>query len=299
MALTLQRDTLSGDVARREGESRKALSRDFEFSDKDFKFIRTLVAEKTGIVLSDAKRDLVYGRLSRRLRHLGIERFSDYCQLLAEGDEDELVQFVNAITTNLTSFFREPHHFDYLGKTLLPILEKQNTHRKIRIWSAGCSTGEEPYSIAMVVKEMCPRLDRLDVKILATDLDSNVLAKAETGVYDLSRVEGIPKERLRRWFRKGRGENEGTVKVSSELQEMITFRQLNLMQPWPMKGPFDVIFCRNVVIYFDKPTQRTLFNRYADLLVDGGHLFVGHSETLFKVTDRFELIGKTVYRKRY
>lgn len=280
-------------------ESRNSLSRDFDFTDRDFNFIRKLVVEKTGINLSDAKRDLVYGRLSRRLRHLGIERFEDYCRLLESGDDEEMVQFVNAITTNLTSFFRESHHFDYLGNTVLPMLERKNTSRKIRVWSAGCSTGEEPYSLAMTIKEKCPRLDGLDVKILATDLDSNVLAKAQAGIYEHSRVEGMAKERLRRWFRKGRGANDGTVKISTELQELITFRQLNLMGQWPMKGPFDIIFCRNVVIYFDKPTQRTLFNRYADLLVDGGHLFVGHSETLFKVTDRFELIGKTIYQKRY
>lgn len=282
-----------------EPESRKTLSRDFHFTDKDFNFIRALVAEKTGIVLSDAKRDLVYGRLSRRLRQLGIKRFADYCRLLQDGDEDEMVQFTNAITTNLTSFFREAHHFDYLGATLLPTLEKEKPNRKIRIWSAGCSTGEEPYSISMTIKEKCPRLAGWDLKILATDLDSNVLAKAQAGIYEHSRVEDLSRERLRRWFRKGRGVNEGSAKVSAELQELITFRQLNLMQEWPMQGPFDVIFCRNVVIYFDKATQRTLFNRYADLLVDGGHLFVGHSESLFKVTDRFELIGKTVYRKRY
>jgi chemotaxis protein methyltransferase CheR len=283
----------------RELESRKAASRDFHFTDADFKFIRTLVAEKTGIMLSDAKRDLVYGRLSRRLRLLGIKRFADYCRLLEDGDEEEMVQFTNAITTNLTSFFREAHHFDYLGGTLLPMLEREKRHRKLRIWSAGCSTGEEPYSLAITIKEKCPRLAGWDVKILATDLDSNVLAKGQAGIYERSRVEDLSRERLRRWFRKGRGVNDGSVKIATELQELITFRQLNLMQEWPMRGLFDVIFCRNVVIYFDKATQRTLFNRYADLLADGGHLFVGHSESLFKVTDRFELIGKTVYRKRY
>ena len=291
MVLPLQRDW--------EPEPGNALQRDFHFTDKDFTFIRALVAEKTGIVMTEAKRDLVYGRLSRRLRHLGIPRFSDYCRLLEAGDEDELVQFVNAITTNLTSFFREAHHFDYLGGSLLPRLEKENAGRRLRIWSAGCSTGEEPYSIAMTLREQCPRLAGRDVKILATDLDSNVLARAAAGVYDQARVEDLPRERLRRWFRKGRGGNAGTVKVSTDLRDLITFRQLNLMGSWPMKGAFDIIFCRNVVIYFDKPTQRTLFNRYADLLVEGGHLFVGHSESLFKVTDRFELIGKTVYRKRY
>ena len=272
-------------------------SRDFVFTERDFRFIQRLIGESTGIVLSEAKRDMVYGRLSRRLRQLNLSSFADYCRLLEEGDEAELVQFVNAITTNLTSFFRENHHFDYLGGTVLPKLFSEKRDRRIRIWSAGCSTGEEPYSLAMVVKESMPARGEWDIKILATDLDSEVLQRAKCGEYGIERVESIPKPRLRRWFRRGRGVNEGIVKVSPELQQLISFKQLNLMSAWPMKGKFDIIFCRNVVIYFDKPTQRVLFDRYADLIQDRGHLFVGHSESLHSVTDRFELIGKTVYRK--
>jgi chemotaxis protein methyltransferase CheR len=276
-----------------------APQRDFHFTDEDFAFIRKLVAERTGIALSDAKKDLVYGRLSRRLRQLGIRGFAAYCELLKQGDEQELVHFVNAITTNLTAFFREHHHFDYLADTVLTRWAEDAGKRRLRIWSAGCSSGEEAYSIAMVVREKFPHCAGRDIRILATDLDTNVVAHAKAGIYDAARVEGLPPERLRRWFRKGRGTNAGAVRVAPALQELITFKPLNLMQPWPMKGLFDVIFCRNVVIYFDKPTQRILFDRYANLLADDGHLFVGHSETLFKVTDRFQLIGKTVYRKRY
>ncbi len=272
--------------------------REFVFTDKDFEFIRQLVAEKTGIVLNDAKRNLVYSRLSRRLRQLGLEQFADYCGLLKAGDEGELVHFINAITTNLTSFFRENHHFEYLRDTLLPSLLQNKADRRIRGWSAGCSTGEEPYSLAMVLREGLPE-SGWDARILATDLDSDVVAKAQRGVYAEERVNGISKDRLRRWFLRGKGGNAGLVQVRQPLRDLLSFQQLNLMHDWPLRGPLDFIFCRNVVIYFDKPTQKVLFDRYAELLPVGGHLFVGHSESLFKVTDRFELIGKTVYRKVY
>ncbi|HEC18644.1 MAG TPA: protein-glutamate O-methyltransferase CheR [Gammaproteobacteria bacterium] len=277
--------------------------REFRFTGADFRFIRDLVGERTGIVLSDNKRDLVYGRLSRRLRQLGLSRFRDYCDLLQDGNDEEMVNFVNAITTNLTSFFRENHHFEFLAKDLLPnLLQKKvatNAPRRLRIWSAGCSTGEEPYSIAMVLKEVLGDDGNWDARILATDLDTRVLAKASSGIYEQERVEGLSKPRLRRWVKKGSGKNAGMVRMSPELRELITFKQLNLMDEWPMKGPFDFIFCRNVVIYFNKPTQQQLFDRYADLLDEQGHIFLGHSETMFQKTDRYKLIGKTIYQKEY
>ncbi|VAX03918.1 Chemotaxis protein methyltransferase CheR [hydrothermal vent metagenome] len=286
----------SANLARRERVSQG--EREFVFTDGDFEFIRQLVAEKTGIVLNDAKRNLVYSRLSRRLRQLGQEHFSDYCNLLKAGDDGELVNFTNAITTNLTSFFRENHHFDYLRDTLLPELMQDKADRRLRCWSAGCSTGEEPYSIAMVLRETLPEKG-WDVRLLATDLDSDVVAKAQCGIYTQERVNGISPKRLRRWFLRGKADNDGMVQVRPPLRELIAFRQLNLMQEWPISGPLDFIFCRNVVIYFDKPTQKVLFDRYAELLPVGGHLFIGHSESLFKVSDRFKLIGKTIYRKVY
>ncbi|MER2582506.1 MAG: protein-glutamate O-methyltransferase [Candidatus Competibacter sp.] len=275
------------------------MNTEFEFSDRDFQHVRQIINRIAGISLADGKRELVYSRLSRRLRHLGLSRFEDYCQLLETGENNvELGEFVNALTTNLTSFFRESHHFDFLAKELLPALirERNAGDRRIRIWSAGCSTGEEPYSIAMVLRETLPTAG-WDVKILATDLDSNVLATAERGVYEESRVKDISEMRLRRWFQKGRGEQSGLVRVVPMLRELITFRRLNLMEDWPMRGPFDIVFCRNVVIYFDKPTQRVLFERFADQLIDQGYLFVGHSESLFKVTDRFVPLGKTIYQR--
>jgi chemotaxis protein methyltransferase CheR len=271
--------------------------RDLVFTDADFNFIRQLVATQTGIALSEQKRELVYGRLAKRLRTLELQTFAEYCAYV-EKNEQELHELVNAITTNLTSFFREPYHFDYLRETVLPGLLRGNAaSRRIRIWSAGCSTGEEPYSIAMTVRDAIPAGQGWDVKILATDIDSNVLAKAQQGVYPEERVSGIPEHYQRRSFRRGHGDNAGMLRVNDEVRSLITFRQLNLMHEWPMKGPFDVIFCRNVVIYFEKSTQKRLFNRYADLLADDGHLFIGHSETLFKVCDRFTLIGRTIYRK--
>lgn len=271
--------------------------REFTFTRHDFEFIRDMVGERTGIVLSDHKVDMVYGRLARRLRQLNLKSFRDYLTRLEQDDDQELVEFTNALTTNLTAFFREPHHFDFLVKTGIPELVKHRPNKRLRIWSAGCSTGEEPYTIALSLHEALPLIRSWDVKILATDLDSNVVSRAKAGIYDQERVNGISTQRLNRWFRKGRDNNAGKVRVAPELQNLITFKQLNLMHQWPMKGPFDIIFCRNVVIYFSKDTQRELFNRYANILANDGYLIVGHSESLHKVTDRFELLGKTIYKK--
>jgi chemotaxis protein methyltransferase CheR len=273
--------------------------REFIFTDRDFECIRELVTQNTGIYLADHKKDMVYGRLSRRLRKLRLTEFAEYCDVVRRGDGKELGELVNAITTNLTSFFREPHHFDYLSKTVFPeLIASQSSARKIRIWSAGCSTGEEPYSIAIIAHErgLCDR--QWDVDILATDIDSSVLQTAAHGIYDSERVGKMANERLKRWFHRGTGANVGRVKVKRSLQKIVDFRQLNLMEPWPMEKPFDIIFCRNVTIYFDKTTQRELFNRFADILVDGGWLFIGHSESLFRVCDRFYPMGQTIYRKR-
>jgi len=272
--------------------------REFEFNRKDFEHIRDLVGSRTGIVLSDHKITMVYGRLSRRLRQLKIQSFREYLTLLEDESGGELVEFTNALTTNLTSFFREPHHFEYMRSTAVPSLLKNRPNHKLRIWSAGCSTGEEPYTIGITVHEaMANHIRNWDVKILATDLDTNVVQKGKSGIYEEERVNGIEDTRLKKWFRKGRDDHAGKVSVSEKIRELITFKQLNLLHDWPMRGPLDIIFCRNVVIYFGKDTQRELFNRYADLLADDGYLFIGHSENLHKVCDRFQLIGKTIYRK--
>ncbi|BAO45039.1 CheR family methyltransferase [Thiolapillus brandeum] len=280
------------------GSAARSVRQGFEFTDQDFSRLRELVYRHTGIRMADNRRDLIYGRLSRRLRALGLRSFGAYCRLIEDGHNDELEAFTNAVTTNLTAFFREAHHFDYLAETLIPELLKRNRDsRRIRLWSAGCSTGEEPYTLAMILRESIPDIHNWDVRILATDLDSEVLLKASAGVYEQQNIEGVLGSRLKRWFRKGTGTNKGKARVVPQLQELITFGKLNLMEGWPMKGPFDVIFCRNVLIYFDKPTQKKLFDRFADILVQKGHLFIGHSESPMDLTDRFALIGQSIYKK--
>lgn len=272
-------------------------TRDIELSDSEFDRIRGLIREITGITMGDTKRQLILGRVTMRLRALKMTSVSDYLSFLVSGDAEEVEQFTNAVTTNLTSFFRENHHFDYLAKTVIPeiVTKKASGDRRLRIWSAGCSTGEEPYSLAIALKESTANLIDWDAKILCTDIDTDVLARAKAGVYPKKRFDGMSEGRLKKWFAK-EGEN---YRARSSLQEKLTFKPLNLMGDWPMRGKFDVIFCRNVIIYFDKPTQRVLMDRYANALEEGGHLFVGHSESLINVSDRFKLIGKTIYQKKY
>jgi chemotaxis protein methyltransferase CheR len=281
---------------------REALSaarvREFAFGNEDFEALRKLVKELTGINLSDQKRELVYGRLARRLRALHLRSFAEYRDLLASDGGKEIGVFCNAITTNLTSFFRESHHFDYLREqVLLPRSNDRAASRRLRIWSAGCSTGEEPYSLAITVLETIPDLRTWDIKILATDLDSDVLSRAQRGVYAADRVRSMGAQRLTRFFVERRGRDGPCYEVAPDLMSLITFKQLNLMHPLPMKGPLDVIFCRNVVIYFDKDTQRQLFARVAHLQRPGNLLFLGHSESLFKVSESYSPIGKTIYRR--
>ncbi len=272
--------------------------KEFHFSDAHFEKIRQLVTTHSGIVLTDAKRDMVYSRLVRRLRQTGAKDFDQYCQMLDQPGHEEFTHFINAITTNLTSFFRENHHFEMLAESVLPeLMERNRATRKIRIWSAGCSTGMETYSIAIVVREVIPESSPWDVKILATDLDTNVLETAAAGIYDLEKITGVSDARLKAWFLKGSGKNAGKAKVSQKLKSLVTFRQLNLLEPFPMKGPIDIIFCRNVVIYFDKDTQKVLFKKFADLQNLKGYLFIGHSETLYNVSDQYQLIKNTMYQK--
>ncbi|HEY6529704.1 MAG TPA: protein-glutamate O-methyltransferase CheR [Cellvibrionaceae bacterium] len=268
--------------------------REFPMSQANFSQIKTIAYEWTGIKLSDLKENMIYGRLARRVRALDLHDFNQYCELLNSEDADEKREFINAITTNLTSFFREPHHFDFIKTQLVPtLLMRNHTSKKIRIWSAGCSTGEEPYSIAMVAASIA-ELKYWDVKILATDLDSNVLERASGGVYSQDRFASFPSVYKQYVKKSATGDR---VKVIDEVRQMITFNQLNLLDSWPMKQPFDIIFCRNVVIYFDLATQKLLFNRYADKLADSGHLFIGHSENLHKISDRFLSLGRTIYEK--
>lgn len=272
---------------------------EFLFTDEDFHALRALVRELTGITLSDSKRDLLYGRLSRRLRQLGMGSFADYRALLAADPRGaEVGEFTNAITTNLTSFFRERHHFDYLREhLLLPRVADTGASRRIRIWCTAASTGEEPWSIAMTVAEAIPDWQRWDIRILATDIDTQVLAQCEAATYRSDRVGSLPQGLLERHFEAVPSGTGMQYRICAALRRMVVFRQLNLVQPFPMKGPLDAVFCRNVIIYFDKDTQRDLFARIAPLQRPGDLLFLGHSESLFRVSDAYTLIGKSSYRR--
>jgi chemotaxis protein methyltransferase CheR len=270
---------------------------DFQLSAAEFNRIRELVREHTGIALSDAKRQLVYGRLSRRLRALRLADFSEYIELLERGEPAELEEFTNAVTTNLTSFFREPHHFEYLAREFLPkLVANASATRRLRLWCCAASTGEEPYSIAMVLREAQSLLSGWDMKLLATDLDSNVLATGSAGVYGADRFQSMTQARLKKFFDEVDGAGK-RYSATDELRDLISFKQLNLMHEWPMRGPFDAIFCRNVIIYFDKATQRALFERMSKLQRPGDFLFLGHSESLYRVSEKYDLIGKTIYRR--
>jgi len=274
----------------------QAREREFELLDADFNALREIIKIKAGIHLSAAKKELVYGRISRRLRHLKLRTFAEYRRLL-ESNDAELVEFCNAMTTNLTSFFRESHHFDYLREHILePRLRDPGASRRIRIWSAACSSGEEPYSIAMVVRETLQDLRKWDVRILATDIDTDILARASAGVYPEDRLKSLSRQRMQMHFSATPGQ-PGHFSVAPELASMITFKQLNLTRDLPMNGPLDAIFCRNVIIYFDKGTQQVLFAKIAVLQRSDDVLFLGHSESLFKVSDEYELLGKTIYRR--
>lgn len=276
-----------------------ARERSFRLTDKEFKFICQFVYQIAGIVLNESKREMVYRRLTRIIRERKFDSFSQYCQYLKNNVDQEKNYFINAITTNLTSFFREEHHFDYLLKKELPaLIDKNKQTKRIRIWSSASSTGEEPYSIAITVREAIKNyLSNWDIKILATDIDSDVLAHGKAGVYDERRIEDISKAYKKTYFNKGIGNNSHKVKVDKLLQNLITFKQLNLLHEWPMKGSFDIIFCRNVIIYFDKTTQQDLFARYYDLLAPGGLLILGHSENLGVYQKYFENVGRTIFRK--
>jgi chemotaxis protein methyltransferase CheR len=264
----------------------------FAFSNADFERVRRLIQEHAGIALSDAKRQLAYGRLSRRLRALGLQSFTTYLDQLESGRIDEWQEFINALTTNLTSFFRESHHFPILAAHLT----RAGARHPQRIWCSAASTGEEPYTLAMTAMEAF-NTNRPPVEIVATDIDTNVLAQASAGVYTMEVVSKLEQQRLRRFFLKGKGASTGMARVRSELQALIQFRPLNLLAAnYGLDGPFDAIFCRNVMIYFDKPTQRSILEKFVPLLAPDGLLFCGHSENFVHARDILQLDGKTVYR---
>jgi len=262
-----------------------------QLNERDFGTIRRIIAEYAGIKLSPQKRNMVYNRLLRRLRARGLSSFGDYLELVQREGSDEREAFVNALTTNLTAFFREPHHFD-----LLLAHARQRAGKRgapLRCWSSACSTGEEAWSIAMVLREA-----ECAGEVLGTDIDTDVLNTAQAGVYRSERAAALAPERLRRHFLRGTGDNDGLVSVRPELRSLVRFGQLNLQSPaWPALERFDVIFCRNVVIYFDREHQKKLLSRFADLLVPGGLLMVGHSESFPAAHPGFRSCGRTAYER--
>jgi chemotaxis protein methyltransferase CheR len=265
--------------------------REFAFSTADFERVRQLIYQHAGISLSPVKQDMVYSRLARRLRATGKNSFVEYLDALEKSGGDEWERFVNSLTTNLTSFFREPHHFPIFAEHL----QKLGSRRPVRVWCSAASTGEEPYSIAMTVAETLGA-NCSHVSIVASDLDTNVLATAQKGVYSVDRVEKLSPERLRRFFLRGTGAQEGYVSVRPELKNMIQFQRINLLdQNYAVKGPLDIIFCRNVMIYFDKPTQYKILSRFAPMMQPDGLMFAGHSESFLHAADLFRSLGKTVY----
>ena len=266
--------------------------REFHFTQADFDRIRRLIHDQAGISLAPVKQDMVYSRLARRLRALQLGTFAEYLAVLETGDAAEWETFVNSLTTNLTSFFREAHHFEILRRHLEALPQ-----RPLRIWCSAASTGEEPYSLAITA---CETFDSLSppVEILASDIDTNVLAVGQCGIYPMERVERLSQERLQRFFLRGAGAQAGQVRVRTDLQRLITFTRINLLDSrWPVRDHLDAIFCRNVMIYFDKPTQYQVLKRFAPLLRPEGLLFAGHSESFLHAADLFRSLGRTVYER--
>lgn len=280
------------------------MSDDLTITDSEFKLFRDLIYRTVGISLSDAKRQLVQSRLRKRLIHHGLTTFRAYYdRLIAEGENSpEMGTFINCITTNKTDFFREAHHFEFVKNTIAPALIEQERQGLrppcVQVWHAGCSTGEEPYTLGMTLAEIFPPGGRWQVRQLASDIDTDVLAKAEAGIYDEERTQPIPAPLLKKYFLRGKGTQEGRYRVVSALRDRITFRQINLLASnWNIRpnARFDMIFCRNVIIYFDKPTQKRLIERYRQYLRPGGTLFIGHSESLLGISDAFDNLGHTIY----
>jgi chemotaxis protein methyltransferase CheR len=275
-----------------------------ELSEREFQLFRTLVATHSGIALGPHKRALLQARLGRRLRTLGLATFADYHRLLIEGDPqgEELVRFINAVTTNKTHFYREAHHFAYLAERWAPAVvgrASRGGERAVRIWSAGCSTGEEPYTIAMTLADALPHAGGWSVRILASDIDTDVLKRAAAGIYSIDAAGAIPPAALKRHFLRGTGTTgRGLMRVRPALQSLVTFRRINLLEaPWPVGASFDVIFCRNVLIYFDRPTQQRVLERLGGCLKDDGVLVLGHSEGILGMMNGLRHVGHTIYHK--
>lgn len=271
---------------------------DIAFSDADFRAIAAIAQDQFGLNLAESKKPLVYSRLSKRLKARNLSGFPEYLKLLDRGEEkEERLELISALTTNVTSFFRENYHFETLKGDALPaLIARAKSRQRVRLWSAGCSSGQEAYSIAMTVLDRLPEAASLDVRILATDIDPQIVSRARGGTYPGEEASGIPGAYQSKWL--GKPDAQGRICMGEPLRQLITFAELNLMEPWPFKGPFDVIFCRNVAIYFNQPTQQRLWQRFCQMLAPGGYLFIGHSERITgPATQDLTGVGITSYRK--
>ncbi|MGE4482366.1 CheR family methyltransferase [Acidocella sp.] len=272
---------------------------EFSFTSKDLAVISKIMMSEAGIVLSEAKANLIYSRLAKRVRKLSMKGFSEYCAFVETPDGvEERRELIAALTTNVTRFFREPHHFEHLRSKLLPdLIGKAKAGHPVRLWSAACSSGQEPYSMALTLLRELPDALRYDIRILATDIDPNVLAVAQAGIYSENALEPVPSNLKQSWF-KSLQDDPGHWQAKEELRQIISFRKLNLIGNWPMKGKFQAIFCRNVVIYFDNQTQENIWARFVPVLDNNGALYIGHSERVSGGAEQsFVSEGVTIYRK--
>ena len=274
-------------------------SGEYPLTRRDLNEVAAMIYSDAGIALNDSKASLVYSRLSKHIRQLGLSGFREYCALVSsqEGAAPRR-EMLSHLTTNFTRFFRENHHFEHLKSDVLPdLLARAKSGGRVRIWSAACSDGQEPYSIALTVLSMMPNAAEYDFRILATDIDPKILAQARAGIYDEAALETVSPAMRKQWFREVDVQGRRKFQVDDKVKRLITYNELNLMAQWPFKGHFDVIFCRNVVIYFDEPTQMKIWSRFAGLLPEHGHLYIGHSERVSgDAKNLFDNIGITTYR---
>jgi chemotaxis protein methyltransferase CheR len=291
---------MSADSGPRMGAGRESLVEgEFVFTAEDFRHIAQILHSHAGIALNEGKAALVYSRLAKRLRTLGLRSFRDYCALIQDAAEvDERQAMTAALTTNVTRFYREPHHFDHLRDEVMPMLaERARSGGRVRLWSAACSNGQEPYSMAMTALSVLPEANDLDFRILATDIDPNMVADGITGVYPEEALEPAPPALRNKFFEKAASQGRNMMSASQPLRDLISFRELNLIGDWPMRGKFDVIFCRNVVIYFDDATQERVWKRFTPLMNPGATLYIGHSERVSgPAINQLNTSGLTTYR---
>ena len=273
-------------------------SGEYPLTRRDLAEIAAMIYADAGIYLNESKASLVYSRLSKHIRNLGLKGFRDYCQLVSSpAGAAERRDMLSHLTTNFTRFFRENHHFEHMKTDVLPqLLANARNGGRVRIWSAACSDGQEPYSIALTVLSMMPNAADYDIKILATDIDTDILTRAEAGIYPAELFERLPSD-VKPMLKLEGGAGRGEARISEELRRMIAFKRLNLIEKWPMGGPFDVIFCRNVFIYFDTQTKASILDRFVTLLAPGGFLYLGHSESLPQPHPNLRLIGRTIYER--